>query len=71
MPHPSIPSIDFKAFRDGPVEQRKRIVLDVDEALRSAGFFELYNHGIEQDKINACFDWVCPSIETCLDNSKC
>jgi isopenicillin N synthase-like dioxygenase len=56
--HPAIPSIDFKPFLRGSAGDRQRIASTIDEALSSVGFIRLHNHGIEQRKIDACFQWV-------------
>jgi len=47
--HPTVPSIDFKPFLGGTA---------IDEALSSVGFIQLHNHGIEQQQVDACFQWV-------------
>ena len=55
---PAVPSIDFKSFLRGSVGDRQRIALEFDEALSSVGFIQLHNYGIEQHKVDACFQWV-------------
>lgn len=55
---PAIPSIDFNAFLHGSTGDRLRIASTIDGALSSVGFIRLHNHGIEQRKINVCFEWV-------------
>jgi len=55
--HPRIPSIDFSGFH-GSVHDRQQIASEIDNALRTVGFFYLINHGIEQHKIEVCFEWV-------------
>ena len=57
--NPSIPFIDFKPFLCGSSSDRLRIASEIDEALSSVGFIELRNHGIEQHKVDTCFQWVC------------
>lgn len=54
----TIATIDFGAFVNGCTENRKKIALEVDEALRTKGSFYLRNHGIGHDITNAVFDWV-------------
>lgn len=54
----NIPLIDFGPFLHGCVEERKRVASAVDAALSSVGFIYLTNHGIEQGKIDTCFQWV-------------
>lgn len=56
---PTVPSVDFKPFLCGSAGDRQRIASEIDEALSSIGFIELRNHGVEQDKVDACFQWVC------------
>ena len=53
-----IPVIDFGPFLVGCDEDRLRIATEFDRALRSVGFIYLCNHGIDQTKINTCFEWV-------------
>jgi isopenicillin N synthase-like dioxygenase len=53
-----LPVVDFASFRTGSAEDRKRIALEVDDALRTAGFFYLRNHGIPQPKIQDLFEKV-------------
>ena len=54
-----VPSIDFKPFCDGSARDRQRVASELDAALSSIGFIELRNHGIEQHKIDTCFQWAC------------
>ena len=55
----TVPSIDFKPFLCGSSSDRREIASEIDEALGSVGFIQLCNHGIEQHKVDACFQWVC------------
>lgn len=55
---PTVPSINFKPFLYGSAGDRQLIASEIDEALRSVGFIQLRNHGIEQHKVDACFQWV-------------
>ena len=55
--HPRIPSVDFSGFHDS-IRHRQQIASEIDNALSTIGFFYLINHGIEQRKIEACFEWV-------------
>jgi len=52
-----IPLIDFGSFLRGSPDDRKQIASDVDAALSSTGFIYLSNHGLEQCKIDTCFEW--------------
>ena len=53
-----IPTIDFSRFLNGSIQDRQKTVQEVDNALRTVGFFYLRNHGISQGKIDTCFEWV-------------
>jgi len=55
---PTVPSIDLQPFLYGSAGDRQRIASEIDEALGSVGFIQLHNHGIEQHKVDACFQWV-------------
>jgi len=55
---PTVPSIDLKPFLYGSSGDRQRIASEIDEALGSVGFIQLHNHGIEQHKVDKCFQWV-------------
>ena len=57
-----IPLVDFSPFLSGDTEARHRVARAVDEALSSIGFLYLANHGIDQQKIDACFSWVCSRL---------
>ena len=54
----TIPFIDFDPFLRGSAGDRQRTASAIDEALSSVGFLRLRNHGIEQRKVDACFQWV-------------
>ena len=56
--HAAIPSIDFSPFLRGSAGDRQQIASAIDEALSSVGFVRLHNHGIEQRKVDACFQRV-------------
>jgi len=62
---PTVPAIDFKSFLRGTVGDRQRIASEIDEALSSVGFIQLHNHGIEQRKVHACFQWVSGITDPC------
>jgi isopenicillin N synthase-like dioxygenase len=55
---PNIQLIDFHPFLHGSSEDRRNVASCIDEALQSAGFIYLRNHGIEQGKIDKCFTLV-------------
>lgn len=54
-----IPIVDFKPFLQGSTHDRQLAATSVNSALSSVGFFYLQNHGIEQMKIDRCFELVC------------
>ena len=58
MGQSEIPSIDFSSYDHGSVSDRERTASAVDEALRSVGFIYLHNHGIDQRKVDTCFQWA-------------
>ena len=62
---PTVPSIDFKPFLYGSPGDRQRIASEIDEALGSVGFIQLHNHGIEQYRVDECFQWVSPITLSC------
>ncbi|KIW21228.1 hypothetical protein PV08_01808 [Exophiala spinifera] len=51
-----IPTIDFSRFLTGSAHDRWHTASAVDAALKSVGFFYLIGHGIDQDKIDTCFE---------------
>ncbi|KIW25604.1 uncharacterized protein PV07_08770 [Cladophialophora immunda] len=51
-----IPTIDFSHFLTGSAQDRQRTACEVDNALKSVGFFYLVGHGIDQDTVDACFE---------------
>ncbi len=54
----TLPVIDFGHFCTGSIEDRKRTASEVDDALRTVGFFYLQNHGISKTSVDACFESV-------------
>jgi isopenicillin N synthase-like dioxygenase len=52
------PVVDFQYFQNGTSQERHRTVAEVDNALKTVGFFQLSNHGIHHDQIEKCFEWV-------------
>lgn len=56
--HSEIPAIDFSRFLAVSASDRQEVISEIDNALISVGFVYLLNHGIDQDKIDTCFDWV-------------
>lgn len=54
----AIPLIDFDQFLNGSTDQREQVASAIDAAFRSVGFLYVSNHGIDQDKVDECFQWV-------------
>lgn len=52
------PVVDFGAFYKGSIEDRQKVADGIDNALRRAGFVVLTNHGVPQQKVDECFQWV-------------
>jgi isopenicillin N synthase-like dioxygenase len=55
---PDIPLIDFGPFLNGSAGDRTRVAGSIDAAFKSHGFIYLSNHGINQRKVDQCFEWV-------------
>jgi isopenicillin N synthase-like dioxygenase len=55
---PSIPLIDFSPFLHGSARDRAQVASSIDEAFQSRGFIYLSNHGIDQRKVDGCFELV-------------
>jgi isopenicillin N synthase-like dioxygenase len=53
-----IPLINFEPYLHGSTADRERVAASVDAGLSSTGFIYLRNHGIDQRKIDECFNWV-------------
>jgi isopenicillin N synthase-like dioxygenase len=58
-----ISTINFSRFLAGSAQDRRHTAYAVDNALKSVGFFYLIGHGIDQDKIDTCFEMVSCSFE--------
>ena len=54
----TIPAIDFSRFLSGSIQDRQKTAREIDNALRTIGFFYLLNHGINQGKVDTCFEWA-------------
>ncbi|CZR55873.1 related to gibberellin 20-oxidase [Phialocephala subalpina] len=54
---PDIPLIDFGPFLHGSARDRAQVASSIDAAFRCHGFIYLSNHGIEQGKLDECFEW--------------
>ncbi|KAF6235478.1 hypothetical protein HO173_006161 [Letharia columbiana] len=53
----AIPLIDFDQFLNGSTDRREQVASAIDAAFRSVGFLYVSNHGIDQDKVDECFQW--------------
>lgn len=53
-----IPLIDFSPFLHGSARDRAQVASSIDKAFKSRGFIYLSNHGIDQHKVDECFEWV-------------
>jgi isopenicillin N synthase-like dioxygenase len=67
---PDIPLIDFDPFLNGSAGDRTQVAASIDSAFKSHGFIYLSNHGIGQNKVDECFEWVRKSIASIFCNSK-
>lgn len=57
-PKADVPIVDFAQFLNGSAQDRKAIAAQIDDAFRKVGFVHLKNHGVPEEKVEACFDWV-------------
>lgn len=53
-----IPVVDFGMFLNGTKEEREYIAKEIDDAFRNLGFVYLRNHGVMQEMVEKCFQWV-------------
>ena len=53
-----IPVIDFGPFLKGSAEEKSKVAHQIDDAFHSVGFVYITNHGIAEEKVKECFDWV-------------
>jgi non-haem dioxygenase in morphine synthesis N-terminal len=58
----SVPIVDFRPFLHGSREDRKAVAAQIDAAFQTFGFLYLTNHGIPQENVDECFEWVRPSL---------
>ncbi|KAH0559112.1 hypothetical protein GP486_004324 [Trichoglossum hirsutum] len=52
-----VPIVDYGLFLHGDDEDKRKLAAQVDDAFRTVGFVCLVNHGIEQAKVDECFEW--------------
>ena len=48
----SVPTIDFSAFEGSDTEAHKRVVREIADACESVGFFQVVNHGIDDEVVS-------------------
>jgi isopenicillin N synthase-like dioxygenase len=53
-----IPIVDFAKAATGTRDEKEQVAKQIDDAFRTAGFVYLKNHGVPQDKVAECFQWV-------------
>ncbi|OTB15143.1 hypothetical protein K445DRAFT_318529 [Daldinia sp. EC12] len=53
----TIPVIDFSAWPEGSIEDKKRISREVTDGCRRVGFVYITNHGIASDILEEAFGW--------------
>jgi len=54
----SIPLVDFGQYLHGSEEEKIAAATAIDSAFRNVGFVYLTNHGVPQDAVDECFEWV-------------
>jgi isopenicillin N synthase-like dioxygenase len=54
----AVPIVDFGRFLNGSPEQKKEAAIAIDSAFRNVGFVYLHNHGVRQESVDECFNWV-------------
>ncbi|KAH0541396.1 hypothetical protein FGG08_004160 [Glutinoglossum americanum] len=52
-----VPIVDYGSFLHGSNEDKRKVAAQIDDAFRTVGFVCLVNHGIEQAKVDECFEW--------------
>jgi hypothetical protein len=63
---PDIPLVDFTPFLYGSICYREQVAASIDAGLNSTGFIYLINHGINQNRVDECFNWVSRYFYTCV-----
>jgi isopenicillin N synthase-like dioxygenase len=54
----TVPIVDFGRFLNGSLQEREEAAAAVDAAFQNVGFVYLHNHGVPQERVDECFDWV-------------
>lgn len=57
-----IPIVDFSAAGEGTREEKINIARKIDDAFRNVGFVYLKNHGVPEEKVRECFEWVSATV---------
>jgi isopenicillin N synthase-like dioxygenase len=52
------PVVDFGKFLNGSAAEKRNAAKEIDGAFRDLGFVYLKNHGVPQEKVDDCFNWV-------------
>ena len=52
------PLLDASKFRNGSPSERQEYAQQLLEQLQGSGFVRITNHGIPNDKVEECFEWV-------------
>jgi isopenicillin N synthase-like dioxygenase len=50
--------VDFGKFLTGDDGGKKDVAQQLDSAFRDVGFVYLRNHGVKQELVDECFEWV-------------
>lgn len=54
----TVPVVDFSRFLLDSDADKRAIAREIDEAFRKVGFVYLQNHGIQEQRVDECFEWV-------------
>lgn len=55
----NIPIVDFGKFLNGGKDEKEHVAREIDRAFREVGFVYLNGHGVENEMVERCFEWVC------------
>jgi hypothetical protein len=55
----TIPIVGLGPFIYGDTASQKEVAQQLDDAFRNVGFVYLLDHGVPQDLVDECFEWVC------------
>ena len=54
----SIPLVDFDQYLHGSEKEKLEVATEIDSAFQNVGFVYLINHGVAQEEVDKCFEWV-------------